>query len=338
MGSRAERAQEQLDRGSAARLSCNDFERPGFSIPYSCIIRILAKKLTTTRDLLTCVLLCRGAKMSDIAHTDQNIVELGISNAAPDKNAFLINDPQFMDDLEQLKLLRSFLIQQAVPLKRGENALSFGKLNRLRRVWTTGGRSPTLEEWEELEKNTQELYSHLNESLRRRFLYGQIPAWVSQTAAALGVVSLLTMFGAFSFMPNINYVLPCYMLWLAALGAVGSIAFIGMNALAVQDDATFDLTNRRLIVLRIALGALFGVVLTLPFGFQDFIIFVGGLRSGGAGLSPGVATQSVLLLLPFILGFSTPLVIMVLNQFVEAVQSFRQEDGGNTNTTGGRQA
>jgi Sec-independent protein secretion pathway component TatC len=116
------------------------------------------------------------------------------------------------------------------------------------------------------------------------------------------------------------------MMWLASLGAVGSIAFIGMNALAVQDDATFDLTNHRLIVLRIALGALFGVVLTLPFGFKDFLDFVVGLRSPvDAAKIPngsGVATQSVLLLLPFILGFSTPLVIMILNQFVEAVQSF----------------
>jgi hypothetical protein len=219
-------------------------------------------------------------------------------------------------------MLRSFLIQQAVALKQGETAMSFGKLNRLRRAWSeTGGRSPTLEEWEELERNTQDLYSHLNESLRRRFLYGQIPTWVAATAAALGVLSLLAMFGAFRYIPEISLVLPFYMLWLASLGAVGSIAFIGMNALAVQEDATFDLTNHRLIILRITLGALFGVVLTLPFGFKDFLDFVGDLRSGNVNTT-GVATQSILLLLPFILGFSTPLVIMILNQFVEAVQSF----------------
>ena len=145
---------------------------------------------------------------------------------------------------------------------------------------------------------------------------------MTQTAVGLGTLSLLAMFGAFRLTPEISLVLPCYMLWLASLGAVGSIAFIGMNALAVQDDATFDLTNHRLIVLKIALGALFGVVLTLPFGFEGFLKFVGGLRSGGSTVENAVALQSVLLLLPFILGFSTPLVIMILNQFVEAVQSF----------------
>jgi hypothetical protein len=72
-------------------------------------------------------------------------------------------------------------------------------------------------------------------------------------------------------------------------------------------------------------GALFGVILTLPFGFEDFLDFVVELRSSGAtdsSIGSGEATQSVLLLLPFVVGFSTPLVIMIPNQFVEAVQRF----------------
>ena len=35
-----------------------------------------------------------------------------------------------------------------------------------------------------------------------------------------------------------------------------------------------------------------------------------------------LTTQAVFLLLPFVLGFSTSLVILILNQFVEAVQAF----------------
>jgi hypothetical protein len=56
------------------------------------------------------------------------------------------------------------------------------------------------------------------------------------------------------------------------MGAIGSVAFIGMNALSVQQDVTFDLNNDRLMVLRIVLGALFGIVLTLPFGFTQFSV------------------------------------------------------------------
>src|SRR5262249_46816267 len=70
------------------------------------------------------------------------------------------------------------------------------------------------------------------------------------------------------------------------------------------------------------LGALFGVVLTLPFGFTAFKSFADDLFAGRLETASTLALNSVLLLLPFILGFSTSLVIMVLNQFVEAVQSF----------------
>ena len=234
-----------------------------------------------------------------------------------------------MKDVEQLKALRSFLIRQAVSVGP-EETMYFGRLNTLRRSYTGRGRYPTPEEWKLLEEYTQKLYGHLDESVRRRFLYGQIPAWITQTASALGVAALAALFGAMVVITTgsasagraATVIVPLYTVWLAALGAIGSISFIGMNALAVQNDATFDLTNSRLILMRIVLGALFGVVLTLPFGYQSFMVFLKDLSVGGADISSGLATQSILLLLPFILGFSTSLVIMILNQFVEAVQTF----------------
>jgi hypothetical protein len=116
-----------------------------------------------------------------------------------------------------------------------------------------------------------------------------------------------------------------------SLGAIGSVAFIGMNALSVQEDATFDLTNSRLMALRISLGALFGLVLTLPTdGFNSFVTFCSQIlhpgetpasSSSSAG-QLGLSISALLLLLPFILGFSTSLVILVLNQLLEGVQSF----------------
>ncbi len=105
-----------------------------------------------------------------------------------------------------------------------------------------------------------------------------------------------------------------------------------MNALSVQDDMTFDPTNKRLTMLRISLGALFGLVLALPFGFTDFVTFCHGLvnvngnatsRLSDVALPAGqIAKQALMLLLPFVLGFSTSLVILVLNRLVDAVQSF----------------
>jgi hypothetical protein len=235
-----------------------------------------------------------------------------------------ISDEQFMNDLGKIKQLRSFLIEQAVQLQPTEAAsISFGKLNLLR--FNEDGRSPNEEEWDSLERLTQALFSHLNDALRRRFLYSRTPAWFTPLVLCLGVVaitSLVTCTFMWGWGVAYSAVIPFFIAWVGSLGAIGAVAFIGMNALSVQDDATFDFSNNRLLVLRIVLGGLFGIVLTLPFGFESFIEFIGSLVNGKGAASAGIGLQSTMLLLPFVLGFSTSLVIMILNQFVEAIQSF----------------
>lgn len=244
---------------------------------------------------------------------------------APDRFEPLICDRQFMDDVTQLKALRSYMIRQAKIVQAG--TIELGSLNLLR--FDENGRFPTHGEWADLEHRSGELYQHLPEQDRRRFLYGQIPLFVIRIAAALGYAALISLLVAVVvalFLPDATGTLLMFfsfLLWVASLGGIGSIAFIGMNALAVQDDATFDITNEKLIGLRVVLGALFAVVLTLPFGFVPFVRFVDELVRGSGDETPSaLAVKSALLLLPFVLGFSTTLVIMILNQFVEAVQSF----------------
>jgi hypothetical protein len=232
-----------------------------------------------------------------------------------------IGDPAFMNQLNQMIALRSFLIKQAIPVT---SSRSLVPLNTLR--FKRNGRFPTTDEWAELEQQTERLFGLVNEPLRRKFLSSQIPRWVPTTAISLGVLAITAFLASEVF--TVLIVPVTFLVWVAALGAIGSIAFIGMNALAVQDDATFDLTNDKLIILRIVLGALFGTVLTLPFGDLSYLKFI--LEAGRTDLPPpGVETpktellqQAIMLLLPFILGFSTNLVIMILNRFVEAVQSF----------------
>jgi hypothetical protein len=82
--------------------------------------------------------------------------------------------------------------------------------------------------------------------------------------------------------------------WLLAIGALGAIAFILVNALGIQADPTVDVTNRDATWFRVLLGALFSVILTLPFGYPSFTQV---LRID--------AKHAVLLLMPFLFGFST---------------------------------
>jgi hypothetical protein len=256
---------------------------------------------------------------------------------------YSIDDAQFMADLQKLKDLRSFLIEQAVQLKLTDSTeLYFGDLNLLH--LSIGGRAPTREEWESLEALTQKLFSHLTDPLRHRFLCSRLAWWVPGLSVGLGLTAIFSLIMCSLTWSHGGYerIVPWYVLWLTLLGAIGSISFIGMNALSVQDDATFDLTNTRLLLLRIALGSLFGLVLTLPFGYHSFVEFISFLLSGGIvstdkeGASVqseavNKVQQSALLLLPFVFGFSTSLVIMVLNQFVEAVQTLFGKKTGSSN-------
>jgi hypothetical protein len=192
------------------------------------------------------------------------------------------------------------------------------------------GRASTVAEWNQVEKQTQTIFLLLTPALRRKFLMGGTPsmvAWLPVYFLGIAAISLVFAIVSIDFGWPIFWMLIVYLIWLATLGAVGALAFIGMNALSIQDDITFDLTNKRLMLLRVALGALFAVVLTLPFGYPEFLSFCAGIAKPFAEKSPdsetGVLTrQAVFLLLPFILGFSTSLVILILNQLVEAVQAF----------------
>jgi hypothetical protein len=89
-----------------------------------------------------------------------------------------------------------------------------------------------------------------------------------------------------------------------------------------------------MMVLRVVLGGLFALVLMLPFGaagFMEFCYYVGtGNELAPTGdqpvpLSLGTSSQlqqALALIAPFLLGFSTSLVILILNQAIEAVQAF----------------
>ena len=259
-----------------------------------------------------------------------------------DPKTIRIDDIQFIQDLRGLKELRSFLIQEAIPLSTEESqSLLFGSLNLLR-YSSERGRAPTKEEWAEVERHTQLLFGLLTDPLRRRFLLGQIPAWMSSLPillafAAVGALLCATRAegpNAISSLAGLG-LLPFYVIWLMCLGAIGSAAFLGMNALSVQQDITFDLSNRRLMVLRISLGALFGLVLTLPFGFEGFRVFITSIQrapssSPSSQQTVSITSQAILLLLPFILGFSTSLVIMILNRLVDGVQAFFGRTGSGS--------
>jgi hypothetical protein len=96
------------------------------------------------------------------------------------------------------------------------------------------------------------------------------------------------------------------------------MAFILVNALGIQVDPTVDVTDRDSTWFRVLLGGLLAMILTLPFGYPSFQQFSHNI----AGQALIDISQAVLLLMPFLFGFSTSLVLTVLNRLVESVQTF----------------
>jgi hypothetical protein len=251
----------------------------------------------------------------------------------PNNDLNEIRDSRFTNQFATLTSLKTLLLTQGVRI-REEDAplLSFGKLNHLR--YGEKGRLPTVDEWEQLDKHSQRLFSYLDEGLRKRFELSQTANLIAGLPVLFIFVALLSLMAAIFVVDRNAVLFGCYFLWTACLGAIGAIAFLSMNALAIQKDATFDLTNKSLLAVRIVLGALFGVVLSIPFGFYSFITFCESIARGIASQSAAnfSLAGALPLLLPFVLGFSTSLVILVLNRFVESITVFfggRSSDGSS---------
>lgn len=249
------------------------------------------------------------------------------SRSTPEKDLNAIRDSRFMNQFANLSSLKILLLTQGIRM-REEDAplLSFGKLNHLR--YDEKGRLPTVEEWEDLDKRSQKLFSYLDDGLRKRFELSQAANLIARLPLlliilAIPFVGLVSLIAAIFVVDRNLLLFGCYFFWTALLGALGAIAFLSMNALSIEENVTFDLRNRSLLAVRIVLGSLFGVVLSIPFGFYSFIAFWESIARGTPALGPANFIQeATLLLLPFVLGFSTSLVILVLNKFVESVTVF----------------
>jgi hypothetical protein len=256
------------------------------------------------------------------------------SMSAASEDTHLVDDPAFMNALERLRQLCAFSLQAAAGHTQPHSACLLGELNRLHSARLSRGRRATRAEWEEVEQRTHALWLSLTECQRRRFLGTQIPAWVATLIPLLLVAALAALLFAYLVTTKVLANLPAqtlvpFMVWTTACGAIGAAASVGMNALSVQDDATFDISSARLTILRLVIGALFGTVLTLPLGFSTFVEFLESVALT-AGDGPAVTAvknvedriaQTSMLLLPFVLGFSTSLVILLINRFMDAVQS-----------------
>jgi hypothetical protein len=236
-------------------------------------------------------------------------------------NQYIISDPEFIRRLANLRDLCDFIRREKLDADKAK-LLVLDEVGRLRKkslFRREEGRGATEQEWMFVETRTQELHGLLDDAHRRAFYLHKTEwalIWIPLVTITLAAGSLIA---AFSYPPGVSY---CYIIWLMVLGALGSNAYVSMNALALQNDITFDLGNKKLLTIRLLLGAIFGLVLALPFGLNQFREFAQHLASSNSNTSTddtAKLTQAALLLMPFVFGFSTTVVLTIINRLVDAI-------------------
>jgi hypothetical protein len=128
-----------------------------------------------------------------------------------------------------------------------------------------------------VERRFAKLQMYLAPSDRKRFALRLIPsivAWLPVVLLLLSATALVSAMFLDALHSSLLILFIPYLVWLLGLGAIGAISFISVNAMSIQSGLTFDITNQRLLAVRIVLGALFGVVLSIPIGFPSFVTFV----------------------------------------------------------------
>jgi hypothetical protein len=254
---------------------------------------------------------------------------------APGEDQYALNDPRFITNLKFLMIMQQVIVSQGdrlAILGDDKDQIYLGRLSMLylAPAWDrwrkTNCRTPSLDEWSEVERKIITLEQHLTSTLLRRVsikhLSGKILEKVAFGSLFVSVGALI----AALLLDNQPawLLLGCFTIWSVATGVLGSTAFLYVNALSIQVDPTVDLTSRTLVVMRLILGALFAVILTVPFGYDSFHNFSHNFLMPSQGVEPNGTgiKDSLLLLFPFTLGFSTPLALSILGRLIQSVRAF----------------
>lgn len=257
---------------------------------------------------------------------------IAIAPRAPDTNS--ICDKRFAEQLREVQNLKQFLFEQKVKFDPTElGSIDLGPLNNLQ--FATTGRVPSLDEWKLLDQKISVLASYLSDDLRQKIRVRELSVFfdilpVVFLLATLGTVLYRFLYGAFfakdTLLFNFSYLLSL-IVWTVAQGGLGACAFLGTRiatrrsekvAVDTLVDVT-DVTDESILRIRIVLGCLFGSLIGVPIGSLAFDKMGNAIYDSTLSLSP---SDMALIVLPFMVGFSTNLVLAILERFVDSIKTF----------------
>lgn len=241
-----------------------------------------------------------------------------------------IANERFIRQLDELRTLKEFLFEEKVQFKEEDlDSIDLEELNNL--SYSSSGRIPSAGEWRTLDEKLTKLASYLSDDLRRkirirelRLFFRTLPIiFLAVSVCSIMVYSIITSFsGAYSPWRLLLW-LAIVSAWSISQGGLGACAFLGTSVITKKSimnepiaQENIDLTDRNFLIIRIILGTLFAVLLGLPFS----PLGLNALPGEYFGVKPN-QSNLVFGFIPFLAGFSTNLVLVVLGKFVVAIEA-----------------
>jgi hypothetical protein len=267
--------------------------------------------------------------MHDLSHP---ISEANVTSPDPRPNA--ICDKRFAGQLREVKDLKQFLFEQKVKFEPDQlGSIDLGPLNNL--YFSPAGRIPAAEEWQLLDEKISVLASYLSDELRQKIRIRELSIFFDTLPLIFLLATLTTvlyrfMYGGFfakgTLLFNASFLLSL-IVWTVAQGGLGACAFLGTRIATKRTEKTpvdnlvdvADVTDESILRIRIVLGCLFGSLIGVPIGSLAFDKMGSAIYDSSITLSP---SDFALIILPFMVGFSTNLVLAILERFIESIRTF----------------
>ena len=242
-----------------------------------------------------------------------------------------ISDRLFVRQLGYTRSLVTFLIRrQALPEQSPDLLANLAALGSMR--YSSSGRAASEEEWRKLYAISRGLASELPLEIatafsiwRLRTFFGLFPfIFLIMGIAALEATYLegYAVGGWYYFIG-----LAAVLSWTCALGGLGTSAFFGTSLLAQlasasgNDQAKLkEITDYTYLQTRLMIGILFAFVLGLPFGHLSLVTASTSLFKDIVW-DTDLFTTMLHILAPFLLGFSTALVLSILERLIEGIKT-----------------
>ena len=245
-----------------------------------------------------------------------------------------ISDQRFVEQLDVIKKLKKFLFEERILLQSDIlESIDLGPLNNLR--FASDGRLPTEGEWRALDEKLAGLTPLLTPALgwkfrirELQFFFITVPIFfMGMTVIATLSLALLMTFGSGdSPFFLVSYVI-VFLLWTLSQGALGACAFLCVTATlyAFKERSvsgplqqTIDVTDKNILGVRVVLGALFALLIALPIGGKSVLVVYQAFL---AEHPVPTIEDWIIALLPFMLGFSTTLVLAIFNRIIAGIST-----------------